>query len=130
MASSVLTSMLPLGMPNGLTPLIRSTESLLPASRFSTYSEAPSLEAQPLNGDDEGIPVSELVDLPLNLEDDDAFHRPRDEEDDGVGEGCADLCSPSALANLSGLLLMTFVVVAVFVGVPLWAFFDKVAAEA
>lgn len=83
-------------MPTGLTPLFRGTEFFLPSSRFPAYSEASSLEAQPLNGDEEGFPVSELVDLPLNVEDDDALHRPHDEDDDGEGEGCGSVLSLGA----------------------------------
>lgn len=68
-----------------------------------------------------------LVDLPVNAEDDDALHRPTEDGEDR--DRCLDMCTPFALLNVGGLMLMTIVVVGIFVGLPIVSFFQRAAQE-
>lgn len=97
-----------------MTPLFRSSED----ASIATYTKLPAVE----NGND-------LVDLPVNADVDDAMHRASffDDEDGEDIDSCLDLCSPRALLNVGGLLLMTVGVLVVFIGLPILAFIQRAA---
>lgn len=72
-----------------------------------------------------------MIDLPLNAEDDDALHRPGSEEDDDgvLVEQCLDLCRLKAMFNLCGLMMMTLLVLAIFIGLPIVAYLRRAAVQ-
>lgn len=75
-------------------------------------------------------PTLDLLDIPLNAEEDDALYRTTSLEDGVVAEQCLDLCRPWAMLNLCGLMLMTVLVLAVFIAMPLVAYLQRAAREA
>lgn len=83
----------------------------------ATYIALPDLENGPLDRQQHGH--HGLLDIPLDAEKNDD-EDDRDEEQQT--ERCIDLCTPWALLNVGGLLLMTGIVVGVFVGVPIVVF--------